>query len=112
MGSDPVVLAEEERALIDRLARRVVELHMEVPAILALESAKPLSFVASQALVFFEPMVQSLFSFPEYRRVTRLLERRETVEFLIQAIEAGAAARPGRGRTTPGAGGAPPPRGR
>ena len=105
--------------LIDRLADRVAELHMEIPAILTLEGAKPLSFLASQAMVFFEPMVQPLFSFSDYRRLTRLLERREAVESLIQAIEARAAARPGRPRRPPSdrpngsapQGGSPPPGG-
>ena len=88
MGSDPFVLGDEDRALLDRVATRVVELHMEVPAILALETAKPLTTIASQALVFFEPMIQSLFRFADYRRFTALIERREVTETLLQRIEA------------------------
>ena len=88
MASDPIALSDEDRALLDRVATRVVELHMEVPAILALETAKPLTVVASQALVFFEPMIQSLFRFADYRRFTALLERREVMEALLRRIEA------------------------
>ena len=88
MASEPIALSDEDRALLDRVATRVVELHMDVPAILALESAKPLTVVASQALVFLEPMIQSLFRFADYRRFTALVERREVMEFLLQRIEA------------------------
>ena len=87
---DPKGLSPEDLALLDRVATRVVELHMEVPAILALESAKPLTVVASQALIFFEPMIQSLFRFTDYRRFTALVERRDVMESLLQRIEAGA----------------------
>ena len=61
---------------------------MTVPAILFLESVKPLSFVGSQALYFFEPMVRALFSVPEYERFAALVERRENIELLLVKIEA------------------------
>ncbi len=88
MASDPPPLPAEDEALLDRLAARVVELHMEVPAILALETSKPMTVIASQALIFFEPMIQSLFRFTDYRRFTALIERRDVMESLILRIEA------------------------
>jgi hypothetical protein len=60
---------------------------MTVPAILFLESVKPLSFVGSQAMYFFEPMVRALFQVPEYERFAALMERRESVEELLVRIE-------------------------
>ncbi|MGE5179402.1 MAG: hypothetical protein ACM3PF_09940 [Bacteroidota bacterium] len=60
---------------------------MTVPAILFLESVKPLSFVGSQAMYFFEPMVRALFQVPEYERFASLMERRESVEELLVRIE-------------------------
>ncbi|TMQ70182.1 MAG: hypothetical protein E6K80_09325 [Candidatus Eisenbacteria bacterium] len=85
MASEP--LAPEELALIERLAGRVVELRLEVPAVLTLEMGKPLSLLAGQAMTFFEPLVQTVFSFADYRRVAALVERRDVVETLIQTIE-------------------------
>lgn len=81
-------LSPEDEALLDRLAARAVELHMEIPAILTLESGRPLGFLASQAMVFFEPIARALFRMPDYRRLAALVERRETVETLIAKIEA------------------------
>jgi hypothetical protein len=60
---------------------------MTVPAIFFLESIKPLSFVGSQAMHFFEPMVRALFSVPEYDRLAFLMERRENLEALLVTIE-------------------------
>ena len=50
--------------LLDRLAVRIVELRLETPAILTLETARPLSLLAAQAMMFFEPFAQALFRFP------------------------------------------------
>jgi len=86
MASD-ATLAAADVEVLDRLARRVVELHLELPAILTLETGKPLSLLAGQTLVFFEPIVQSLFRWNDYRRFAQLIERREAVEALIQRIE-------------------------
>ena len=70
------------------MAEQVVARRMTVPAILFLESVKPVSFIGSQALYFFEPMVRAFFTVPEYERFAALLERRETLEALLVKIEA------------------------
>lgn len=84
----PGAYTPEEEALLDRLADLTVKHRMTVPAILLLESVKPLSFLGSQALLFFEPMVRAFFSVPDYDRVAALLERRESLEALLVRIEA------------------------
>ena len=91
MPTDP--LAPDDQALLERLARRVVELRLETPAILTLETARPLSVLAGQAMLFFEPFAQMLFRFDEYRRLAALIERREALEALTRLIEDGAEAR-------------------
>ncbi len=93
MASEPAGFAPEDVALLERVATRVVELRLEVPAVLALESVRPLSFVAGQAMVFFQPMVQAWLRFGDYRRFAALLERREALELLTRLIERGADAR-------------------
>jgi hypothetical protein len=87
MGSDVPHLAPEDRLLLERVAKRVVELRLEVPALLTLESARPLSVVASQAMIFFEPLVQALLRIDDYRRFALLAERREALETLARMIE-------------------------
>ena len=98
MGSEPPPLAAEDLALLERVAARVVELHLEVPAILTLESVRPMSLVASQAMIFFQPLMQALLRFDDYRRFAALVERRDALEALTAAIERRAAASRAAGR--------------
>ena len=81
-------VSEERRAeLIGKVAKKVVEMRMVVPAILFLESVKPLSFIGSQVMVFLQPFVRAFFSLREYDELALILEDRENVERLILAIE-------------------------
>lgn len=92
-------LAPEDIALLERLAQRVVESRLETPAILTLETARPLSLLAGQTMLFFEPFAQMLFRLPDYRRWAALIERREALEALTRLIEDGADARERAART-------------
>jgi hypothetical protein len=80
-------ISPEDLELLERVAARVVEMHMEVPAILTLETVTPLSLIAGQAMVFFEPFVAALLRLPDYRRFARLAERRECLTALTRLIE-------------------------
>lgn len=80
-------ITPEDHALLVRLAVRVAELRMETPAILTLETARPLSLIASQTMLFFEPFAQMLFRFDDYRRLALLIERREALDTLTGLIE-------------------------
>ncbi len=80
-------IPEEENAVLEKVARKVIKWRMAVPAILFLESVKPLNYIGSQVMVFFEPVVQSLFNFKDYDNFRTAMERRENVENLLQKIE-------------------------
>jgi hypothetical protein len=80
-------IPEEENAVLEKLAHKVVDRGMTVPAILFLESVKPLNYIGSQAMVFFEPIVQSVFNFKDYDTIRVALEKRETLEILLLKIE-------------------------
>ncbi len=84
---DKVNIPEEENAVLEKLAHKVVDRGMTVPAILFLESVKPLNYIGSQAMVFFEPIVQSVFNFKDYDTMRIALEKRETLEILLVKIE-------------------------
>ncbi len=80
-------IPEEEDALLEKVAVKVVQWRMGVPAILFLESVKPLNYIGAQTMVFFEPIVQSIFNFKDYNIFRTALERRENIENLLQKIE-------------------------
>ena len=78
---------DEERHLVCRLADFVVERRMTTPALMLLESGRPLNFVGSQLLAFMSPFVTMVFASNEYDRFVRLLEKRQSVDLLIETIE-------------------------
>jgi hypothetical protein len=77
-----------QREIMDRLAGKIVERRLAAPAILFLESIKPLSFLGNQALIFFQPIVQSIVNFKSYDEIAGILEDRENLEYLVTKIEA------------------------
>ena len=85
---ESAALSAEDGALLDRVAARIVELRLEVPALVTLESSRPLSVLAGQAMIFFQPFVQAMFRLPDYQRFALLIERRETIAALSERIEA------------------------
>jgi hypothetical protein len=89
-GTAPVKkpIPPEEDAVLEKVAKKVIQWGMAVPAILFLESIKPLNYIGAQAMVFFEPIIQSVFSIKDYDTFRMALERRENIENLLQKIEA------------------------
>jgi len=84
---DKKILTDDEEQVLEKLAKKTVQRGMAVPAIIFLESIKPLNFVMSQVLVFFEPIIQSVFNFKDYDNFRSALEKRETVELVLLKIE-------------------------
>ncbi len=81
-------LSDERRdELIDKIARGTVERNLTAPAIFLLESVKPLTFIGSQVMVFFDPVVRSIFTFKEYNEIRLALEDRQNLERLLIRIE-------------------------
>lgn len=78
---------ERRRALIDKLARKIAAMKLEGPAVFFLEATRPLSFIGSQAMIFLEPLVQTLCPMKDYRDYAELFENRRNVELLIREIE-------------------------
>ena len=76
----------EDEALLDRLAAEVARRGLQAPALLFLESVKPLNFVGSQALVFLQPLAGAVFSAAEWKRAAAVLERREALPRLLERI--------------------------
>ncbi|MBU0692455.1 hypothetical protein KKC97_07690 [bacterium] len=83
----PGYLTREQIELFDRLASLVVKKRLTAPAILFLESVRPLNFVGSQAMLFFAPMVHALFTVQQYDLIQKALERRETLGYLTDLLE-------------------------
>ncbi len=78
---------EEERKLIDNIAKLVVDKGLEAPAIMFLEVTRPLSFIASQLAIVALGPLQWLFEL-EGPKYTGLFMKKENVGRIIERIEA------------------------
>jgi hypothetical protein len=79
---------ERQREVLAKVAEGLIARRLTAPAIFMLESSRPLSFVASQALVFFQPIVQGLLGVKDYALFAAAIENRDNIEWLVQELEA------------------------
>jgi hypothetical protein len=86
-ATDGEKLEDDDTVLIRKLADFVVRRNMSVPAVMFLESVRPLNFVGSQAMVFFEPILSRFFTRDDYNKMAIILEKREVIDLLIREIE-------------------------
>lgn len=73
--------------MIDRAAEAIHRRKMEMPAILALEMHKPLSFVGSQAALVFSPFLVPIFGYDKVNDFSRLFSKRENIERLLDRLD-------------------------
>lgn len=81
---------EEEEELIEKVAEKIREYRMETPAILYLESFKPLTYIGGQmGRLFISPYLPALSEELEMQgeKILRVFEKRENVEKLIELLE-------------------------
>ena len=81
-------LTDEDHRLLKKLADAVVRRRMTTPAVLFLQSVQPLNSVGSQALVFLRPFLTGLFKAEDYDRMVDILDRREGLQALTDAVGA------------------------
>lgn len=79
--------SEEDLALVDRVAREVAKRRMQAPALLFLETVRPLNFVGSQVLAFLQPIAGAVCQGIRWERLGAILEQRESIDLLIRKIE-------------------------
>lgn len=95
-------LSEADRALLEKLADKIVSRRMTMPAMLFLRSVQPLNLIGSQAMVFLRPFLTPLFNQADYDRAAAIMERREGLAALVDAIEAAQANRDADKGESPG----------
>jgi hypothetical protein len=78
---------ERRNEVIDSIARKIAGRRLETPAVLFLDMHKPLSFVASQAMLVGLPFLGMFFGAQPVADISKLLRDRENVEALIARIE-------------------------
>ncbi len=79
---------EDFSEFMSKIAKEIVQRQLTVPAIIFLESIKPLSFLGNQLLIFANPVVSLVVRTGNYYKFVRMIEDRENIEKLTLAIEA------------------------
>tara|TARA_B100000401_G_scaffold50279_1_gene29408 strand:- start:1520 stop:1789 length:270 start_codon:yes stop_codon:yes gene_type:complete len=76
-----------EQNILSKFASKIVDKGMTVPALFFLESTKYVSFIGSQMMVFFGPVMTSFINSEKYYNFSELLEDRDNIEYLLNEIE-------------------------
>ncbi|MDD5090671.1 MAG: hypothetical protein PHQ23_07110 [Candidatus Wallbacteria bacterium] len=87
MSDKKCPLSQEDLEFLQKYARKIIKRRMEAPAIVFLESMKPLNFIGSQFMIGFQPIIGAFFDTASYDRIQQILEQRESIEIFIRLIE-------------------------
>ena len=78
---------QSQKIILTRFAQRIADHGMSVPTVFFLEMTKYMSFISSQLLIFFGPVMTSFVHSDPYYKLADLLEDRNNIEFLLNEIE-------------------------
>lgn len=84
------ITEEEEEEILEKIAERIHQHGMEVPAIMLLESSKPVSYIGTQLsrlyLAPIMPLLREDLGIPA-EKILQVFEKRSNIEKLIDMIE-------------------------
>jgi hypothetical protein len=80
---------QEEEALIEKAANEIRKRRLELPAMLFLESHKPLSYIGANASVVFAPFLVPFLGFDAVNNYSRLMSRRDNIDRLLDKLDTG-----------------------
>ena len=83
----PAKPTDTQQAVVDKVCKEIVRRHLTTPALLFLETFRPLNYLGSQTMYFFQPIVSAVLKGDGYRYFAEFLERRGSVDYLCQRIE-------------------------
>ena len=85
--SSELVLAEDDKQFLEKIAKKIHQHGMVTPAVFFLEMTKPLALLGSHFLVFFGPIINSFIQAENYYRTVQVFEEPKNVEILLEIIE-------------------------
>ena len=83
----PLQIDKEQQKAVDDVSRFIVRFGMTIPAIVTLESLRPLNFVGSQFMHILSPAVTAFLSPNSWNALAKLLEERQGIDYLINRLE-------------------------
>ncbi len=83
----PLEPTPEQRAVIDTICRAIVRRQMQMPAILFLESSKPMGPLAAQSLLMMQPWLELVADRRQLDVLAKFLDHRRSFDYLSQRLE-------------------------
>jgi len=80
-------MKSEEKIMLKEYASKIAERGLSVPSIFFLEMFKYLSFLFSQSMVVFGPLLTIFINQDKYYQFSNIISDRNNVEFFICQIE-------------------------
>lgn len=78
---------ETERELVERVAAEIARRGLTLPALVMLESSRPLSGLGGQALRFVEPWFAAVTNAAGLKVLAELLERPGGMDFVVSTLQ-------------------------
>jgi hypothetical protein len=76
-----------QKQVAEAVCREIVRRRLATPALLFLETFRPLNYLGSQLMHFFQPIVNIVLDGEGYRHLSEFLENRASVDYLRRRIE-------------------------
>lgn len=83
----PAEPTPEQKSAVDKICAEIVRRHLTTPALLFLETSRPLNFLGAQAMHFFMPVISVLTESHSPRHFAEFLSQRGSVDYLCRRIE-------------------------
>jgi hypothetical protein len=78
---------DQSEQLLEQLSQQICRWRLTLPAIVFLQVTRPLSFVASQALLLCQPLISAFYDAPQIAGYADLLADRANVDRLVARLE-------------------------
>ena len=78
---------EKQKEVIDKVCREISRRHLSTPALIFLESFRPLNYIGSQVMHFFHPFISAITNASDYGIFSEFLESRSSIDYLYNRIE-------------------------
>lgn len=86
----PAEPTEEQKPVVEWACRQIAQRRLALPGLFLLEMTRPLNYIAANTMHFFQPGFWALMrqqTFENYEHFSKFLERRGSMEYIIQRIE-------------------------
>lgn len=86
----PVEPTEAQKPVVEWACREIARRRLATPGLILLEMTRPLNFLAANAMHFFQPAFWALMrqqTLENYEHFSQFLEKRGSMEYLIQRVE-------------------------